>query len=40
VDHARNWDWRALREHYHVYALDLRGHSNSAWAPGRDGSVF
>ena len=35
-DHARNWDWvaRDLREHYHVYALDLRGHGNSAWAPG------
>jgi pimeloyl-ACP methyl ester carboxylesterase len=35
-DHARNWDWvaRSLREHYHVYALDLRGHGNSAWAPG------
>jgi len=28
LDHARNWDWvaRSLREHYHVYALDLRGH--------------
>lgn len=36
LDHARNWDWvaRALRERYHVYALDLRGHGNSAWAPG------
>lgn len=36
LDHARNWDWvaRALREHFHVYALDLRGHGNSAWAPG------
>lgn len=36
LDHARNWDWvaRALREEYHVYALDLRGHGNSAWAPG------
>ena len=36
LDHARNWDWvaRALREHYHVYALDLRGHGNSAWAQG------
>jgi pimeloyl-ACP methyl ester carboxylesterase len=36
LDHARNWDWvaRALREQYHVYALDLRGHGNSAWAPG------
>lgn len=36
LDHARNWDWvaRALRETYHVYALDLRGHGNSAWAYG------
>jgi pimeloyl-ACP methyl ester carboxylesterase len=36
LDHARNWDWvaRSLREHYHVYALDLRGHGNSTWAPG------
>lgn len=36
LDHARNWDWvaRALRHDYHVYALDLRGHGNSAWAPG------
>jgi pimeloyl-ACP methyl ester carboxylesterase len=36
LDHARNWDWvaRSLCEHYHVYALDLRGHGNSAWAPG------
>ena len=35
-DHARNWDWvaRDLRENYHVYAIDLRGHGNSAWAPG------
>jgi len=36
LDHARSWDWvaRVLREDYHVYALDLRGHGNSAWAPG------
>ncbi len=36
LDHARNWDWvaRTLREHFHVYAMDLRGHGNSAWAPG------
>jgi pimeloyl-ACP methyl ester carboxylesterase len=36
LDHARNWDWvaRALHEDFHVYALDLRGHGNSAWAPG------
>jgi pimeloyl-ACP methyl ester carboxylesterase len=36
LDHARNWDWvaRCLREHFHVYAIDLRGHGNSQWAPG------
>ncbi len=36
LDHARNWDWvaKSLREEFHVYALDLRGHGNSAWAPG------
>lgn len=36
LDHARSWDWvaKALREDYHVYAIDLRGHGNSAWAPG------
>jgi pimeloyl-ACP methyl ester carboxylesterase len=36
LDHARNWDWvaRALRDRFHVYALDLRGHGNSQWAPG------
>jgi pimeloyl-ACP methyl ester carboxylesterase len=41
LDHARNWDWvaRSLREHYHIYALDLRGHGNSAWAPGAMYSV-
>lgn len=41
LDHARNWDWvaRSLRERYHVYALDLRGHGNSAWAPGAIYSV-
>jgi pimeloyl-ACP methyl ester carboxylesterase len=41
LDHARNWDWvaRALREQYHVFALDLRGHGNSAWAPGAAYSV-
>lgn len=35
-DHARSWDRvaRALRDDYHVYAIDLRGHGNSAWAPG------
>ncbi len=36
LDHARNWDWvaHALREQFHVYAVDLRGHGDSAWAPG------
>ena len=36
LDHARSWDWvaKALRNDFHVYALDLRGHGNSAWAPG------
>jgi pimeloyl-ACP methyl ester carboxylesterase len=35
-DHARSWDWvaRGLRDDYHVYAIDLRGHGNSSWAPG------
>jgi pimeloyl-ACP methyl ester carboxylesterase len=41
LDHARNWDWVAqvLCQQYHVYALDLRGHGNSAWAPGAMYSV-
>jgi pimeloyl-ACP methyl ester carboxylesterase len=41
LDHARNWDWvaRTLCKDYHVYALDLRGHGNSAWAPGAMYSV-
>ncbi|MES1258217.1 MAG: alpha/beta hydrolase [Acidobacteriota bacterium] len=36
LDHARSWDWvaRSLCAEYHVYAYDLRGHGNSAWAPG------
>ena len=36
LDHARNWDAvaRALRDDFHVYALDLRGHGNSGWAYG------
>ena len=42
LDHARNWDWvaRTLRDHYHVYAMDLRGHGNSEWAPGALYSVL
>jgi pimeloyl-ACP methyl ester carboxylesterase len=41
LDHARNWDWvaRSLRDHFHVYAMDLRGHGNSAWAPGASYSI-
>ncbi len=41
LDHARSWDWvaKALRKDYHVYAIDLRGHGNSAWAPGAAYSV-
>jgi pimeloyl-ACP methyl ester carboxylesterase len=36
LDHARNWDWvaRALRDDFHVFAIDLRGHGNSQHAPG------
>ena len=35
-DHARSWDAVAqdLRRDYHVIALDLRGHGDSAWAIG------
>jgi pimeloyl-ACP methyl ester carboxylesterase len=42
LDHARSWDWvaRALRDDFHVYAVDLRGHGNSAWAPGATYSVI
>lgn len=32
-DHCRNWDWtaRALRDDWHVLAVDLRGHGDSDW---------
>ena len=35
-DHARSWDWTArdLRRDYHVVAMDLRGHGDSAWTLG------
>src|SRR3989442_3756966 len=35
-DHARNWDWvaQALRDDYHVFCPDLRGHGDSQWAVG------
>jgi pimeloyl-ACP methyl ester carboxylesterase len=41
LDHARNWDWvaRSLRQHFHVYAMDLRGHGNSAWGTGSSYSI-
>jgi pimeloyl-ACP methyl ester carboxylesterase len=34
-DHARSWDWtaRALRDRWHVVAMDLRGHGDSEWSP-------
>src|SRR4030095_16789916 len=36
LDHGRSWDWvaAALRDDYHVYALDLRGPGDSQWATG------
>ena len=36
MDHCRSWDWVAqrLRSRFHVVAPDLRGHGDSAWAPG------
>src|SRR6266403_4899701 len=35
-DHARNWDWvaQALRDDYHIFCPDLRGHGDSQWAIG------
>ena len=35
-DHARTWDQVAtrLKRDYCVYAVDLRGHGDSAWAVG------
>ncbi len=35
---AHSWDDFAplMREHYHVYALDQRGHGDSDWAPDGD----
>jgi pimeloyl-ACP methyl ester carboxylesterase len=34
-DHARSWDWtaRALKDSFHVVAVDLRGHGDSQWSP-------
>ncbi len=33
--HAHTWDHTAaaLSARYHVYALDQRGHGDTAWAP-------
>ncbi len=35
-DHCRSWDAmaRALQQHFHVVAPDLRGHGDSDWAKG------
>src|SRR3954470_15042258 len=35
-DHCRNWDWvaQALKGTYHIIAVDLRGHGDSAWCMG------
>jgi pimeloyl-ACP methyl ester carboxylesterase len=32
-DHCRSWDWtaEALREDWHIIALDHRGHGDSQW---------
>ncbi len=40
-DHCRNWDWvaRELSHHFHVIAVDLRGHGDSDWASGNSYSV-
>ena len=40
-DHARNWDFlaEALVDRYAVYAVDLRGHGDSAWAIGSQYSM-
>lgn len=42
MDHARSWDFtaRKLRYDFHVIAPDLRGHGDSAWAPGSMYSVL
>ncbi len=41
-DHCRSWDWVAedLRKDYHVLAVDLRGHGDSAWVTGSSYPLF
>lgn len=41
-DHARSWDFvaNALLDRFSVYAPDLRGHGDSAWAIGGQYSVI
>lgn len=41
-DHCRSWDWVAqmLRQDWHVIALDMRGHGDSAWSPDGDYSMI
>jgi len=41
LDHCRNWDAiaRELQPHFHVVALDLRGHGDSEWARGSSYSL-
>ena len=41
-DHARNWDRVAdgLKDEFCVYAVDLRGHGDSAWAVGSQYSMI
>jgi pimeloyl-ACP methyl ester carboxylesterase len=40
-DHCRSWDWVAdrMRSDWHVMAVDLRGHGDSAWSPDGDYSM-
>jgi pimeloyl-ACP methyl ester carboxylesterase len=41
-DHCRSWDWVAadLRRSFHIFAPDLRGHGDSAWAVGSTYSMI
>src|SRR5207244_3196215 len=42
LDHCRNWDAiaRELQPHFHIMALDLRGHGDSEWAKGSSYSLI